>query len=57
MAKKLNRAHLVVTPDPAHTVSGPVSPGLRRANQPVDQYSNMFSTPRPSFLASLTHAL
>jgi hypothetical protein len=57
MAKKLNRAHLVVTPDPAHTVSGPVSPGLRRANQPVISTRNMFSTPRPSFLARLTHAL
>ena len=38
---------------PADNVSGPLSTRLRHANQPVISTRNMFSTPRPSLLASL----
>jgi hypothetical protein len=38
---------------PADNVSGPLSPRLRRANQPVINIRNLFSTPRPRLLADI----
>jgi hypothetical protein len=37
----------------ADNASGPLATRLRRAHQPVLSTRNMFSTPRPSLLASI----
>jgi hypothetical protein len=51
--ERFGKVRWVAYLSPADNVLGPLSTRLRYANQPVISPRDMFSTPRPSLLASL----